>query len=240
MNGWISLHRKIKDNWLWKEKPFSKGQAWIDILMMVNHEDKKTLLGNELIEIKRGSRVTSIRKLCERWGWSNTKVRNFLNLLEKENMITIISDSKKTTLTVVNYNDYQEQNDTKNDTRTTLKRQTNDTKTTLKHTNNNDNNDNKNIYSPVVEYLNKKTGKNFRSTSAKTRDLINARLNEGFKEKDFYKVIDIKVAEWKGNPKMEGYLRPETLFSNKFEGYLNQNPVIEDELAEIRRIMGGD
>lgn len=139
--GWIRIHRKIQEHWLWQEKPFDKKSAWIDLLLMANHEDKTILLGNELIEVKRGSRVTSLRQLCNRWGWSNTKVKNFLNLLEKENMIAIKSDSKKTTITIVNYNDYQKWNDTENDTETTEKRHENDTKTTQEHTNNNDNND---------------------------------------------------------------------------------------------------
>ncbi len=114
--GWISIHRKIQDHWLWRDKPFSKGQAWIDILMMVNHEDNKILIDNELMEVKRGSCITSIRQLCEKWGWSNTKVRNFLNLLAKDNMLIVQSDTKKTILTVVNYSKYQDINDTKNDT----------------------------------------------------------------------------------------------------------------------------
>ncbi len=121
MSGWIKLHRQIQGHWLWlSEKPFDKRSAWIDILLMVNHEDKKILLGNELIEVKRGSRVTSIRQLCDRWGWSNTKVKNFLNLLEKDDMLVVKSDSKKTTLTVVNYSGYQDWNDAENDTKTTV------------------------------------------------------------------------------------------------------------------------
>lgn len=142
MSGWISIHRKIKDNWIWEDKPFSKGQAWIDILLMVNHEYKKIPLGNELVEVKRGSRVTSIRQLCDRWGWSNTKVRGFLKLLEEEKMLIVKSDSKKTTLTVVNYNDYQVAKDSENDTETTEKHHGNITEKSQKHTNNNDNNEN--------------------------------------------------------------------------------------------------
>ena len=140
--GWISIHRKMQDHWLWLDKPFSRGQAWIDILMMVNHTDTKIVLGNDLIEVKRGSRITSIRKLCDRWQWSNTKVKNFLKLLEEDNMLVVISDTKKTTLTVVNYSDYQYQGDSESDTKATQERQTSDTKATRKHTNNNDNNDN--------------------------------------------------------------------------------------------------
>lgn len=78
------------------------------------------------------------------------------------------------------------------------------------------------IYSLVIEYLNSKTGKSYKSTTRKTQSLIKARIDEGFKEEEFFKVIDNKVAEWKGT-EYEKYLRPETLFGNKFEGYLNQD-----------------
>ena len=59
MNGWICLSRKILDCYLWKEKPFSKAQAWIDLLLLASHEKKKFLLGNELIEVERGEFITS-------------------------------------------------------------------------------------------------------------------------------------------------------------------------------------
>ncbi len=81
-------------------------------------------------------------------------------------------------------------------------------------------------YKYIVEYLNQKASTNYRSTIVKTKSLIDARLNEGFTIADFEKVIDNKVAEWKGSD-YEKYLRPETLFSNKFESYLNQKPKIE-------------
>jgi hypothetical protein len=135
--GWIKLHRSITEHWLWEEKPFSKGQAWIDLLLQANHQDKKAVIGNDIIEVKRGSFVTSIRKLSERWGWSNTKIKNFLNLLQNDGMISYFSDAKKTVITIENYSLYQDLNDAK----TTEKRQSNDTETTLKHTNKNDKND---------------------------------------------------------------------------------------------------
>lgn len=139
MSGWISIHRKIQNHWLWSEKPYSRGQAWIDIIMMANHQDNQFVLGNELIKVNRGSFITSEVKLSDRWGWSRTKVRSFLELLEKDNMLVKKSDSKKTTLTIVNYNDYQI-------IETTEKHQKNSEKTAKKHqknTNNNDNKDNK-------------------------------------------------------------------------------------------------
>ena len=64
-------------------------------------------------------------------------------------------------------------------------------------------------------------GTNYRSSTPKTRKQIKARVGEGFSENDFYAVIDKKSKEWLGTD-MEKYLRPETLFGTKFEGYLNQ------------------
>lgn len=81
-----------------------------------------------------------------------------------------------------------------------------------------------NIYSRVIDNLNSLANKKYKSTTNKTKSLIDARLNEGFTEEDFYKVIDIKVKAWKGTD-MDRFLRPETLFGPKFEGYLNESEV---------------
>lgn len=152
MSGWVSIHRKIQDHWLWRDKPFSKGQAWVDLLLMANHKNNKFLLGNELVEVERGSFITSEYKLMDKWGWSKTKVRNFLKLLEDEKMIVKLSDRKKTTLTIVNYSDYQVSETTKKplkDHEKTTKRLQEDHQETTerppKNPNNNDNNDNKYI-----------------------------------------------------------------------------------------------
>lgn len=74
----------------------------------------------------------------------------------------------------------------------------------------------------VVAYLNERTGKRFRPGIRKTRRLVRARLREGYAPEDFKTVIDNKVADWGGEPRMRRYLRPETLFGSKFEGYLNE------------------
>lgn len=81
--------------------------------------------------------------------------------------------------------------------------------------------DNK-IYSRVIDRLNEISNKNYRSTTPKTQNCIQSRLKEGFKEDDFYRVIENKK-DWLGTD-MDKYFRPETLFSNKFEGYLNEKP----------------
>lgn len=222
MQGWISLHRKIQENWLWEDKPFSKGQAWLDLLLMVNHEDKKIMLGNELIEVKRGSRITSIRYLCDRWGWSNTKVKNFLNLLQNDNMIVVKSDTKKTTLTVVNYNDYQVTSDNKNDTETTRERHESDTKATRKHTNNNDNNDNKDIYSAFFEdvwqlYPNKK-GKG-QISNTKKKEIF--KLGEEFERCISRYIKDVEERR-KSFPELK-YQNGSTFFNSGYIDFLDEN-----------------
>lgn len=76
---------------------------------------------------------------------------------------------------------------------------------------------NKDIHKRIIDYLNEKADKSFKSTTKKTISLINSRLAEGFVEEDFYKVIDNKVHAWLEDAKMSVYLRPETLFGNKFD-----------------------
>ncbi len=149
--GYISLWRSLQDNFLWEDKPFAKGQAWIDLLLMANHKPTKIMIGNDVEELKQGEFITSIAKLCKRWGWSNTKVKSFLNLLEKDGMLITESTTKRTKVSLRNYSDYQVSPLAKNDTKTIQKRYENDTKTIRstcendtfhlqKHTNNNDNN----------------------------------------------------------------------------------------------------
>lgn len=83
---------------------------------------------------------------------------------------------------------------------------------------------NKELYSEIVSYLNKKAGTKYRPSTPKTQALIRARESEGFSLDDFKIVIDKKCAEWIGDERMEQYLRPETLFGTKFEAYLNAKP----------------
>jgi hypothetical protein len=147
--GWICIHRKIRDSWIWDDKPYDRAHAWIDLLLSANHEDKKIVLGNDFIEVKRGSFITSLRKLSERWGWSNTKIKSFLDTLQSDGMAIYKSDTHKTVINIVNYSVYQDIDDTKNITETSQKHHENDTETPQKHTNNNDNNIN-NIYMRVL------------------------------------------------------------------------------------------
>jgi len=123
---WIPLHRRPQDHWIYQEKrQFSRYEAWIDLLMMANHKDNKSLIDGELVTVKKGSLITSIRKLCDKWNWSNTKVNNFLRLLQEDEMITYKSDTKKTVINICNYSVYHDSTDDENDAETTQKRQWN-------------------------------------------------------------------------------------------------------------------
>lgn len=146
MTGWISLHRSIQKHWLFEEKrKFSRFEAWIDILLMVNHTDNKIMHDGDLITVKRGQRITSLRQLGERWSWSITKVDKYLKTLESDGMLVVKKDTKKTVLTVVNYDDYQDGDFKKrhrNDSEKTEKKHRSNTEKTQKKTNNNDNKEN--------------------------------------------------------------------------------------------------
>ena len=151
--GWISLYRSIQDHWLWQEeKKYSKLKAWLDLLLLVNHKGGKVLIGNELVKIDIGSHLTSQEKLMKRWGWGKEKVRNFLSILEDENMIKTAVTKKYTIISIINYEMYQKQTGTKlitsmdiGNEQTTNRPQTDYNQTTNRlqsDTNNNDNNDN--------------------------------------------------------------------------------------------------
>ena len=74
----------------------------------------------------------------------------------------------------------------------------------------------------IIDYLNNKTGKNFKPHSKKSSPHINARLDEGYKLDNFFKVVDVKTKSWLGDAMKDEWLRPWTLFGPKMEGYVNE------------------
>jgi len=112
-SGFIYLHRKIKNSWIWKKPEYF--QWFIHILFRANFKDKKILVGSELYDIKRGQFITSIEKLtCELNNCTTQKIRTFLKLLEKDNIISRKTTSKLTIITVCKYDSYQTQQQTNN------------------------------------------------------------------------------------------------------------------------------
>lgn len=141
--GWISLHRQLTNHYFWKEKRvFSKAEAWIDILLNVNHTDKDVLIKNTIYKVKRGDSINSLDTWASRWNWNKSKVRRFLSLLQQENMIVTKNETQTTRLTVCKYDSYQPTGNA-NETQVKRKRNANDTQTTPNNNVNNVNNENK-------------------------------------------------------------------------------------------------
>jgi hypothetical protein len=108
MSGWIKLHRSITEHWLYTEKrTFSRFEAWNDILLTVNYADAQCCIKGKIYNIKRGESILSLDSWGKRWAWDKSKVRRFLNTLQKENMIVIKADTITTQLIVCKYDDYQ-------------------------------------------------------------------------------------------------------------------------------------
>ena len=145
-SGWISIYRKIRNHWIWQDPV--KLKWWIDILLAVNHEDKKVNIGMRLIECKRGQTVMSLRNWADRWKVSKDTTRNFFELLKKDKMIITENLINTTRLTVCNYDVYQGDLRT---SQTSTEREPNASQTQA-DPNNNDNNDNKVLESnPKIE-----------------------------------------------------------------------------------------
>jgi len=112
--GFIKTWRKIRDSFLWEDKPFSLGQAWIDLVMEANHKDKEVLFRQRPEQCKRGQIITSILKLSSKWGWDRKKVKRWLNQFQKEDMIRYnIQDKRFILITICNYEIYQEKKERK-------------------------------------------------------------------------------------------------------------------------------
>jgi hypothetical protein len=105
MTGWISIHRSIRDHWIWQDPV--KLKWWLDILMTVNHKESKVNIGMQLYECQRGQSIMSLQSWAIKWNVSKDVVRNFFELLKKDGMVHTESLIKTTRLTVCNYDSYQ-------------------------------------------------------------------------------------------------------------------------------------
>ena len=107
MSGWIKLHRKLSDNPLWTAEPFTRGQAWVDLILLANYEDSFFYIRGIKVNVARGQLAWAEQSLANRWRWSRTKLRKFLKDLEKEQQIIQQKTNVIQTVTVLNYEEYQ-------------------------------------------------------------------------------------------------------------------------------------
>jgi DNA-binding transcriptional regulator YhcF (GntR family) len=130
MSGWIKLHRSITEHWLYTEKrKFSKFEAWNDILLTVNYSPAKTIIKGKIININRGESILSLESWGKRWNWNKSSVKRFFELLKKDGMIELKSETITTRLSVCKYDTYQQK---ENDIETQVKRTRNASETQVK------------------------------------------------------------------------------------------------------------
>jgi len=221
------------DNWVYEDAEYLK--IWITFLLEATHKPYKKLIGNNIEFLERGQFVFGRKKYSQILNIKEWKIQKATELFVQDEMIKIIKRTNKYTIyEVVNYSLYQQQNQQEEmpeitgleQSKQQQHHQQNNSKASTEQQQSNTLQEYKNIrniYIAVIDYLNNKANKNFRPTTKKTQSLINARIKEGFTLDDFKKVIDTKCSQWLGT-EMEKYLRPETLFGTKFEGYLNEGP----------------
>ena len=118
MSGWIKLHRQLKEHWIWNNSDYLKW--WLDILLEVNHTSQKTLIKGILFECKRGEKLYSLDTWAKRWKTNKSKVRRFLELLQREEMIVLKNETITTRLIVCKYDSYQDERNA-NETQTKRK-----------------------------------------------------------------------------------------------------------------------
>ena len=104
---YIYLDRGILNHWTYKDKPFNRSMAWIDMLLIADHTTHTKLWRGKPTEFKRGDVNLSIKELAKRWGWSRDKARRFISHLEQDNMVRVNATPNRTTITIVKYDDFQ-------------------------------------------------------------------------------------------------------------------------------------
>lgn len=107
MGRWIKLHCQLAHHDLWLMEPFTRGQAWVDLLMLAQSKPGWIMVRGISVDLDRGQAGYSELSLSERWKWSRGKVRRFISELKKREMVDIKQDNKTTVITVLNFDTYQ-------------------------------------------------------------------------------------------------------------------------------------
>jgi len=130
--GWIKIHRRITEHWIWKNSQYV--HAWMTILMTVNYEPKRVLVHGEIIDCGRGQAILSLGNWTKLFGknWTIQRTRTFFDLLKDDSMINTEGLQKTTRLTVCKYDDYQDNQQAENTQKTSTEQASNTQITTTK------------------------------------------------------------------------------------------------------------
>lgn len=121
--GFFKIDRDLLSHYLWKDTPFSKGQAWIDLIGLACYKDSTDMYNGQIIHCERGKVYKTFSYLSRRWGWSRKKVTSFIRALEGDGMVTTKVTTHGTTITIVNYGKFQGQGTTNGTTKDTAEEQ---------------------------------------------------------------------------------------------------------------------
>lgn len=216
-NGFILLARQLLESEVMMGPPLNL-KLFVWMLLKANWKDSKETglrRGQLIASIKKMQRVMTFKIGYRTVTPTRDEIRGAYGVLTKTGTITTTKTTRGMIITILNYIKYQASENYEPHTEAPTNSHTIRKEVIIEK--------NINIYCrPIVEHLNRKTGRNFKATTRKTQQLIRARLNEGFQHDDFIQVIDTKTAKWLNDETMSAYLRPETLFGTKFEGYLNE------------------
>jgi uncharacterized phage protein (TIGR02220 family) len=229
--GFLKLHRCLMKKPIWLNSTPEQKTILITVLMMVNFSETSWEWKGEKFTTQPGQTITSIDSIMKYAGKGITiqNVRSSLLRFEKLGFLTNESTKTGRLITIVNWRVYQPLEDKPNiedNIDPTNTQQTPNKEPTPKGEGNkgegNKGEEEKEVipYKQIIDYLNDKTNSKYKMVD-KNKKFIKARFNEGYTIDDFIIVIDKKCCEWLST-EMEGYLRPETLFGTKFDGYLNQ------------------
>lgn len=214
MSGWVKLHRTIQNSKFGKNPELF--HLFAILLLRANHKDGFTKDGTL---IRAGQFMTSKISLANEFQYSEMKMHRMLSRLISEGQIDASSNTRNTIITIINWEHYQ-QGDGSIDGQVMLRRGTDDEQVrTNKNANNNKNKNNSSPEFLVIEYYNKVNLRGLRQVDSNYKE-IRARLKEGFSIDDMKVLIDHAAKEWSKDPFWSDKNRPSTLFSGKFDGYL--------------------
>ena len=107
MSGWVKLNRSLLDHAIWKPERFTKGQAWVDLIMLANYKPGFFMVRGNVVNVERGQVGWSQRNLSKRWQWHTKTTKSFISSLEKQGMLTLQTTPLTSIITICNYDEFQ-------------------------------------------------------------------------------------------------------------------------------------
>ncbi len=216
--GYIKYFRKWTDEPWWQNLKLSHFFTYC--LTKASHKSRDTIVGYKNVSLRPGQFIFGRKIAAQETGLSEQEIRTCIKYLTENGKINCEPTSKFSIITVLDWSTYQDWDGSSNQQVTSTQPANNHRQECKEFKESKENNDIE-LYEEIISYLNQEAHTDFKPSNEKTQQHIDDRLKEGFTIEDFKRVISIKSREWSGT-EFKKYLRPETLFGDKFESYLNQ------------------